>query len=100
MMKGGSGSGVGSGSIPLTGGSGSGRPKNKWIRWIRNTVRELLKFYLVGGGGPSEYCYFTHQQFGSKLQSISVPKRHGSHFCIIIFPIWGRQPEGGERREY
>jgi hypothetical protein len=51
MMKGGSGSGVGSGSIPLTGGSGSGRPKNKWIRWIRNTVRELLKFYLVGGGG-------------------------------------------------
>jgi hypothetical protein len=27
----------GSGSIPLTNGSGSGRPKNKWIR-IRNTA--------------------------------------------------------------
>ncbi len=29
----------GSGSIPvpLTSGSGSGRPKNTWIRWIRNT---------------------------------------------------------------
>ncbi len=27
--------GSGSGSIPLTTGSGSGRPKNIWIRWIR-----------------------------------------------------------------
>jgi hypothetical protein len=31
MMK----EGSGSGSIPLTSGSGSGRPKNMWIRWIR-----------------------------------------------------------------
>ncbi len=30
-----SGSRAGSGSIPLTCGSGSGRPKNMWIRWIR-----------------------------------------------------------------
>jgi hypothetical protein len=29
--------GSGSGSIPLTNGSGSGRPKNMWIR-IRNTA--------------------------------------------------------------
>jgi hypothetical protein len=38
MIKGsGSGSRAGSesGSIPLTSGSGSGRPKNMWIRWIR-----------------------------------------------------------------
>ncbi len=31
----GSGSRAGSGSIPMTSGSGSGRPKNMWIRWIR-----------------------------------------------------------------
>jgi hypothetical protein len=29
----------GSGSIPLTSGSGSGRPKNMWIRWIRFRIR-------------------------------------------------------------
>jgi hypothetical protein len=34
------GSGAGSGSIPLTSGSGSWRPKNMWIRWIRNTARK------------------------------------------------------------
>jgi hypothetical protein len=27
--------GSGSGSIHLTSGSGSGRPKNMWIRWVR-----------------------------------------------------------------
>ncbi len=35
MMIEGSGSKAESGSIPLTNGSGSGRPKNVWIRWIR-----------------------------------------------------------------
>ncbi len=30
--------GSGSRSIPLTSGSGSGRPKIMWIRWIRNTA--------------------------------------------------------------
>ncbi len=33
------GFGSGSGSIPLTNGSGSRRPKNMRIRWIRNTDR-------------------------------------------------------------
>jgi hypothetical protein len=31
--------GSGSGSIPLTNGSGSGRPQNMWIRWIRIRIR-------------------------------------------------------------
>jgi hypothetical protein len=29
----------GSGSIPLASGSGSGRPKNMWIWWIRSLIR-------------------------------------------------------------
>ncbi len=42
MIEGsGSGSRAGSGSIPLTSGSGSSWPKNMWIRWIRirNRIR-------------------------------------------------------------
>ncbi len=39
MMIEGSGSRAGSGSIPLTSGSGSERPKNMWIRWIRIRIR-------------------------------------------------------------
>jgi hypothetical protein len=31
--------GSGSGSIPLTNASGSRRPKNIWIRWIRIRIR-------------------------------------------------------------
>ncbi len=42
MIEGsGSRAGSGSGSIPLTNGSGSGRPKNTWIRWIR--IRNTAK---------------------------------------------------------
>ncbi len=38
MMIEGYGSESRAGSIPLTSGSGSGRPKkNTWIRWIQNT---------------------------------------------------------------
>jgi hypothetical protein len=33
----------GSGSIPLTSGSGSGRPKNMWIRWIRIRIRIWIR---------------------------------------------------------
>ncbi len=36
------GSGSETGSIPLTNGSGSGRPKNMWIRWIRNTAWKMI----------------------------------------------------------
>ena len=48
IMMEGSGSRAGSGSIPLTSGSGSGWPKNLWIR-IRNTAWRVANvFYLIG----------------------------------------------------
>jgi hypothetical protein len=56
MMVEGSGSRAesGSGSIPWTSGSGSGRPKNMWIRWIRirNTGSNCIRqpCYLLGQG--------------------------------------------------
>jgi hypothetical protein len=54
----GSRSGAGSGSIPLTDGSGSGsrRPKNMWIRWIliRNTATFIFRSssYACNLDGP------------------------------------------------
>jgi hypothetical protein len=39
------GSGTGSGSIPLTNGSGSRRPKNIWIRWIQIRIRNTGSHY-------------------------------------------------------
>jgi hypothetical protein len=58
----GSGSGVGSGSIPLTNGSGSGRPKNMWIRWIRIWMRirirntDLMKNVYFQEGEDKRVC--------------------------------------------
>jgi hypothetical protein len=48
--------GSGPGSMPLTSGSGSGRPKNMWIRIrLRNTViynpsHAEFRIYVVGSG--------------------------------------------------
>jgi hypothetical protein len=41
------GSGSGDGSVPLTSGSGSRRPKNIWIRRIRIRNTALLMIFLV-----------------------------------------------------
>ncbi len=39
--------GSGSGAIPLTNGTGSGRPKNMWIRWIRIRIRNTGSRYWI-----------------------------------------------------
>ncbi len=54
----------GSGSIPLTNGSGSGKPKNMWIRWIRirNTALYGLKHEIL----VAEFFY-TLQAFNGKM---------------------------------
>ncbi len=44
----------GSGSIPLTNGSGPERPKNMWIRWIRNTDSHLI--FASGSGTSALFC--------------------------------------------
>ncbi len=44
----------GSGSIPPISGSGSGRPKNMWIRWIRNTIVIKVGFSNCLSGSTTE----------------------------------------------
>jgi hypothetical protein len=46
----------GSGSIPLTNGSGSGKLKNMWIRWIRirNTDLQILLHAVPHSCGAAE----------------------------------------------
>ncbi len=44
----------GSAFIPLTSGSGSGRPKNMWIRWIRIRIR----IRILNTGSNISRCFF------------------------------------------
>ncbi len=41
------GSGSRYGSIPLTNGSGSKRPKNMWIRWIRDPSKKNVCVNII-----------------------------------------------------
>ncbi len=53
----------GSGSIPLASGfgSGSGRPKNKWIRWIRIRIRNTGLSSNVKDLCQTDYCKKTEK---------------------------------------
>jgi hypothetical protein len=56
-------SGAGSGSISLTNGSGSKRPKNTWIRWIRIRIR-------IRNTGEKEY---NKKRIGMSHQKVVKP---------------------------
>ncbi len=63
MMIEGSGSGSRFGSIPLTNGSGSGRPKNMWIRWIRIRMRIHPQHWLWCCKSENVANPFVHSNF-------------------------------------
>jgi hypothetical protein len=75
--------GSGSGSIPLTSGSGSGRPKNMWIR-IRNTAPNFIclsvSTYL--DVGPAQFV----QNLGLARVHVAQHAHHGStqHVCRTL----------------
>jgi hypothetical protein len=53
--------GSGSGSIPLTSESGSGRPKNMWIRWI--WIRTTDEFWFTVEGSDNIIRFMTKSSF-------------------------------------
>ncbi len=76
------GSGAGSGSIHLTKESGSGRPKNMWIRWIRirdTACRSSLGFLPLSWGFLSRWVELRKRMLETKKMPnknlISSPSR-------------------------
>ncbi len=73
--------GSGSGSIPLTNGSGSRTPKNMWIRWIR--IRNTAVLSVVGGRQLFVY--------------MSDPRRRWSRGTWCRCVRWGTPPPARAR---
>jgi len=63
----------GSGSIPLTSGSGSGRPKNTWIRWIRIRIRNTA-IYKCGSRRANQCGSMRIQVRNTVPSNIFFPK--------------------------
>ncbi len=76
----------GSGSIPLTNGSGSGRPKNMWIRWIqiRNTAF-TEQFWLPWIRCPLKLVHLNCIE-GNHRKGASTHRRRS--WCA--WPAWSR----------
>jgi hypothetical protein len=62
----------GSGSIPLISGSGSGRPKNTWIRWIWIRIRNTAGILYLSS--PSENKHFQEPIHIAKIIMVSKNK--------------------------
>jgi hypothetical protein len=101
MMIEGSGSRAGSGSIPLTSGSGSrsGRPKNTWIRWIRIRIRKTDFLSLFRMGGNPQLLRFRVRAGGraaDPLPGAQPPRRGHSE----ILPVRGPTPPPRHRSQH
>ncbi len=72
--------GSGSGSIPLTSRSGSGRPKNMWIRWIRIRIRNTVN--NINFKHTSWWIYFPpystiNYYYGSRDSTVHTKRSNG-----------------------
>jgi hypothetical protein len=81
--------GSGSGSIPLTSGSGSWRPKNMGIRWIRirNTENIFLK---ISFRGKKKTHFRLNSRRSSTLYSLDrvLFERECVILCVFSFIDW------------
>jgi hypothetical protein len=91
--------GSGSRSIPLTSGSGSGRPKNMWIRWIRirisntevlNKFEKKFIFYKIFYLCDNFYFQWTQNvRVGDAARTVRRPSESGSVVHIDGSPTPG-----------
>jgi hypothetical protein len=76
--------GSGSGPIALTNGSGSRRPKNMWIRWIRIRIRirntvAYTRLLAERAGVPKQIIQ-QHRNSGTLYTSTIITLRAGTLF--------------------
>ncbi len=84
----------GSGSIPLTNGSGSGRAKNMWIRWIRLWIQNREAQKHVDPDSDPEHCLWLMDP------EPGGPKKCGSGALPWAWGAWAcrQRPRGGGTR--
>ena len=93
-------SGSGAGSIPLTNGSGSRRPKNTCFRWIRirirNTAETSLLFCYVSSGfwfGTGTFlCHLTLTGMMTNIFYIYISRSVELKTSPREFPFWMWKP--------
>ncbi len=95
--------GSGSGFIPLTSGSGSGswRPKNTWIRWIRIRIRIRIrntgfKSLICGYVLVLGVSYYLAQMFFTKNVPVFFINLCRCTWRVISWFLWREKAGGGD----